>query len=58
MSSELVCQPPEKTPPLQQVEYCRPGWKGRIFSVPAQEDLLEDLACCIVFEGPFANCQY
>lgn len=57
MRSELVCQPPEKPPRLQQAELRRPDWKGRIFSVPAQEDLLEDLACCIVCEGLFANCQ-
>ena len=55
MKLHLVCQPFEKT--LHQVEYCRPGWKGCIFSVRDQEDLLEDLACCIVCEGLLANCQ-
>ena len=55
MGLTRACRPPEKPPPRQQDE-SRPGWKGSCL-VPAQEGSLENLACCIVCGGLFANCQ-
>ena len=56
MGIKPSCLPSEKSLPRQQGEiHPRPGRKGRLSLVLAQEGSLGDLVCCIVYEGLFAS---